>query len=210
LDADVLVVQECENPESSASDYRDWAANHAWVGRIQSRGLGIFPRRGQKLERLPWHSADLRHFLPVRLDDNITVLGVWTQNARPKQASYAGQLWKYLEIHGSALGSNSVIAGDFNSNAIWDSERPVWNHSNCVKKLADMGIQSLYHLASREAHGHEEQPTYFQFRHISRAYHIDYVFAHESLLAGKPPSVTIGSADNWLNVSDHMPVIVDL
>jgi endonuclease/exonuclease/phosphatase family metal-dependent hydrolase len=210
LDGDVLVVQECENPVLSAPDYREWAANHIWVGRLQSRGLGIFPRRGQRLERLPWHDAGLRYFLPARLDNKVTILGVWTQNARPRQASYVGQLWNYLEMHRSALGSDSIIAGDFNSNAIWDHGRPTWNHSNCVKLLADSGLQSAYHAAHHEAHGNELQPTYFQFRHLDRPYHIDYVFAHESLLAGRMPIVSIGSAEKWLSVSDHMPIMVDI
>lgn len=30
--ADILVIQECEDPEQSTSDaYRKWAGDHAWV-----------------------------------------------------------------------------------------------------------------------------------------------------------------------------------
>lgn len=210
LDADVLVVQECENPATSAPDYRDWAGDHAWIGRLQSRGMGIFPRRGQRLEALPWPDADLRHFLPVRLDDRTNLVGVWTQHAKPQRASYVGQLWQYLALHEERLGPDTIIAGDFNSSAIWDYRRPIWSHSDCVRMLADTGLHSLYHLAHNEAHGDESQPTYFQSRNPQKPYHIDYIFAHEELFGGQALRATIGSAADWLALSDHMPIIVDL
>lgn len=55
-----------------------------------------------------------------------------------------------------------VVAGDFNSNTIWDYKRPAGqNHSGLVRQLASLGLVSAYHHFFREAHGAESQPTLY-------------------------------------------------
>ena len=50
-DADIYVIQECENPEISNSDeYIEFASNYYWVGENQYYGLGIFAKNNVKLE----------------------------------------------------------------------------------------------------------------------------------------------------------------
>ncbi|MDQ5897517.1 MAG: hypothetical protein QG612_1603 [Pseudomonadota bacterium] len=47
LDADVLVIQECENPAVSTDrDYRDWADRHAglWTGQSRHKGLAVWTK----------------------------------------------------------------------------------------------------------------------------------------------------------------------
>ena len=44
LDADVLVIQECEDPAQSNQDYLSWADNYVWTGNGKNKGIGIFPR----------------------------------------------------------------------------------------------------------------------------------------------------------------------
>ena len=40
---DVLVIQECENPETSVDTaYTEWAEQFHWVGRFSHKGLGLF------------------------------------------------------------------------------------------------------------------------------------------------------------------------
>ena len=91
LDADVLVIQECEDPSQSTPDYRSWAGDYAWIGYGKNNGIGIFPRKGQSIEQLAWPSNLWELFLPVRIDDSFTVLGVWTQHAAPSRFAYIGQ-----------------------------------------------------------------------------------------------------------------------
>lgn len=210
LGADVLVIQECEDPAQSTTAYRDWAANHAWLGYGKNKGIGIFPRRGQAIERLNWPAGGFELFLPVRIAGDFEVLGVWTQNASPSNTAYIGQFWHYLQAHRDRLGPQTIIAGDLNSNAIWDKPRRAWNHSTCVEELGAAGFSSLYHLATGEAQGGEGQPTFYLHRSNLKPYHIDYVFAHRATLGGNIPKVTVGHRLDWISVSDHMPLVVDL
>ena len=94
LDADVLVIQECENPALSTDAYQQWAGEYAWRGSNKNRGIGIFPRRGHRITPLAWPDNGLRHFLPVRIDDAFDLVGVWTQRDIAGSFSYIGQFWQ--------------------------------------------------------------------------------------------------------------------
>jgi len=214
LGADVLVVQECENPATTADpawpDYADWAGRYVWAGKNRYRGIGVFARNGATVEALDWDDAGVAPFLPVRIADAFDLLGVWTQDVKPQTYAYIGQFWQYLQRHRAALGADAVICGDFNSNAIWDRKTRHWNHGDCVRELGEGGVVSLYHLASGDAHGAESRPTYYQYRHETRPYHLDYVFAHRERLPEGWAGLQVGYPAEWLGLSDHMPVIVDL
>ena len=104
----------------------------------------------------------------------------------------------------------TVVIGDFNSNAIWDSWHPPdLNHSALVRLLADLGLVSSYHHYHREVHGAETRPTFYLRRDKQRPYHIDYCFVPESW-APHIQSVQIGSDDDWQKHSDHRPLLVHL
>ena len=45
LDADILVIQECEDPDrSSSEEYKAWAVNYLWRGENKNRGIGVFAK----------------------------------------------------------------------------------------------------------------------------------------------------------------------
>lgn len=45
LNADIYIIQECENPvESKDQKYQEWAANYIWIGDHKNKGLAIFAR----------------------------------------------------------------------------------------------------------------------------------------------------------------------
>lgn len=210
LDADILVVQECEDPAQSTADYQAWAGEHAWIGLSKNKGVGIFPRRGQSLERLDWGQDHGGLFLPVRIADSITLLGLWTLGRKSTgQYSYIAQFWHYLQLNRPNLEQANLVCGDFNSNQIWDATRKKRNHSECVRELGEIGFRSLYHLTMGEEQGVETRPTFYLHRSELKPYHIDYVFAHDSMLIEKAPRVQVGNRGMWINVSDHMPVIAE-
>jgi exonuclease III len=55
FDADILLIQECENPLESKDDkYIAWASNYLWFGDTKNKGIGIFAKPAFKLDKLNW------------------------------------------------------------------------------------------------------------------------------------------------------------
>jgi exodeoxyribonuclease-3 len=227
LRADVLVIQECEDPARSTSAYREWAGSHLWVGESKNRGIGIFPRSGNqvkkldwngnfsvsglssKSETLAWNTADLRLFLPFTIDGLITVLAVWTKGRSEEVFGYMGQFWKYLQIHRKDLNRpKTILLGDFNSHVRWDKPDRWWNHSDVVAELNEIGFTSQYHRVFEEEQGNESIPTFFLQRNRRKAYHIDYVFTSSDLT--ERCSLQVGQYDDWISLSDHVPLTLNI
>jgi hypothetical protein len=208
FDADLHVVQECEDPARSTHDgYRTWASNYLWVGNNKNCGLGVFARSGVRLDRLPLDSGSLELFLPCQINEAASLLAVWTKRANSPTFQYIGQLWKYLELHKQALAKAPLlVVGDLNSNVRWDKWDRWWNHSDVVRELSALGTESAYHHVRSVAQGAEPEPTFFLRRNMQKFYHIDYAFIPRAWLDGC--SVSIGSAAEWIELSDHMPVRV--
>ncbi len=205
LDADLLVIQECEDPARSTSEYLAWAGNYLWMGNSKNRGIGVFTREEIVLEKLDWPDDGLQQFLPCRINDSFNLLAVWTKQANSPTFQYIGQLWKYLQLNKDRMSrTNTVICGDFNSNVFWDKWDRWWNHSDVVRELGELDIHSMYHELLGEDQGKETAPTLFMHRKKDRPYHIDYAFASKNLMDGG--SVIVGEPDIWLKHSDHMPL----
>lgn len=209
LDTDIYIVQECEDPEgTSDKHYKEWAKNYLWTGDNKHKGLGIFAKENVKIENLLWEANGLKYFIPCRVNNEFNLLATWCHGANSPTFGYIGQLWKYLQINKSKLG-NTIIAGDFNSNVNWDRWDRWWNHSDVVRELAELNIESLYHKFYGEEQGKESQPTFYLQKRINKPYHIDYIFGGEEF-SKSIKSMTIGKTEQWLKLSDHMPVIVEI
>jgi exonuclease III len=210
LDPDIAIIQECENPELTRSHpYKEWADNYLWIGTNKNKGIGIFARSNMQLTPLQWDAGHLELFLPCRVNDTFNLLAVWTKHANSPTFQYIGQMWKYLQIHKDRLhGTDTIIAGDLNSNAQWDVWDRWWNHSDVVRELNELSITSMYHHITGEDQGDETHPTFYMRRKVERPYHIDYVFA-TSTYRDQLNACTVGCPDTWLQHSDHMPIICE-
>jgi endonuclease/exonuclease/phosphatase family metal-dependent hydrolase len=100
-----------------------------------------------------------------------------------------------------------VVAGDLDSNSQWDANRPGRNHTEVVRLFESHDLISAYHAHNRENQGAETRPTYYFYRHQDKPFHIDYVFFSKGW---KLKSVEVGSFREWGNLSDHVPVVVDV
>lgn len=209
LKADVYIIQECENPANSQDlSYKHWATGSLWVGNNKHRGLGVFSS-GPQLAILDWDSNGLESFVPFTIGTRFTALAVWTREANSPTFRYIGQFWKYLQAHRTTIEKRSmIICGHFNSNARWDVWDRWWNHSDVVRELSSIGLESVYHHCTGEHQGKESQPTFFMHRNLARPYHIDYAFASADLFQSS--AISIGRAEEWLAFSDHMPVVLDV
>jgi exonuclease III len=211
FDADIHVIQECEDPNQTKDiTYKQWAENHLWIGNNKNKGVGIFAGSHIKLEQLDWsdlHNGNkVRSFLPCLVNNDFQLLGIWTHQNNSPNFRYIGQLWKYLQVNKQYF-NKILLAGDFNSNTIWDEWDRWWNHSDVVKELKELGIESSYHHYFQEEQGKESRPTFFLHRNLLKPYHIDYVFGSQEF-TNSLNELEIGKPEKWLTISDHLPLIV--
>ena len=70
VDADIYVIQECENPDDSNQDYEEYREmirnkigdNYFWIGDLPDRGLGIFAKEN-------YQPSLLNGFMEVETDE---------------------------------------------------------------------------------------------------------------------------------------------
>ncbi|XOV94056.1 MAG: endonuclease/exonuclease/phosphatase family protein [Bacteroidota bacterium] len=213
LNADIYIIQECEDPEQTKDIlYKEWANSYLWIGENKNKGIGVFISGKHSLEPLNWSNQykdhTVKHFLPCLVNQQIQLLAVWTHHNNSPTFGYIGQFWKYLQTN-KAQFKNIIIAGDFNSNVIWDKWDRWWNHSDCANELHEIGIVSAYHELMDDQPGKEFQPTFFLQRNTDKPYHIDYFYLSKSLLTTKS-SIVVGDRIKWLEKSDHLPLILEL
>lgn len=201
LDADVYVIQECEDPEhTNAEDYRSFAVNHLWIGDNKNKGLGIFAVPSIELRLLDWETDGLSYFLPCRINGAADVVGVWAM--RP----YTKQYLDFQTRNYHHYSSKTIALGDFNSNAQWDAGYSAGTYAKFVSGLAVKGIVSAYHHTRQEKHGEEQEPTFYLYRKENRAYHMDYCFCGSDRIR----SFWLGSYEEWSKYSDHMPLLTEI
>jgi len=219
LKPDIAVISECAEPARLRSRGACWIESEpVWIGRNPHKGLAVFAFNGYAARLAASYHSSLRYIAPVHVDgpSECNLLAVWAQNASAGgiRKYQLGPLRRALSRYRGFLADRAaVIAGDLNSNTIWD--KPGWriNHSTKVKILEDdFGLVSAYHAVRGELHGKETVPTLY-WRDRTKAgptYHIDYVFL-PSRWIGKV-KVDVGTFETWCGagLSDHVPVIVDV
>lgn len=207
LDPDIAVVPECENPAEKGdwSEFSDWR----WTGDNLHKGLGVFTRNGITITDTT-EIAEADHFLHVETDA-VDVLAVWAMNDKetPRQR-YIGQIHTALETRPELVDENTVVAGDFNWSVMWDEspKSPLCgDFADVCGALNENGLCSAYHAARGEKFGEETEPTFYMHKKEGRPYHIDYVFIGERI-PGSDLEVTVGEYRDWIEPSDHVPLIV--
>lgn len=208
---DILVVPECENPGKLVFPKGTKKPNDAlWFGNNPHKGLGIFSFNGYTLRLLDNHNPALQTIIPIDVTGaafNFTLLAIWANNPTDPDGQYVEQVWKALHHYNKLLSNKlMVLAGDFNSNTIWDRKYRQGNHSHVVEWLEAKNIYSAYHIHHKQTQGKEKHSTFYLYRHKDKPYHIDYCFLSKDL-AATLQSVEIGRHHYWKKYSDHMPLI---
>ena len=209
---DILIVPEFEHPDKlKLNTGIPQPTDVLWFGTNQHKGLGIFSYSNYRFKLLDMHNPELKMIIPIAVTGgqyDFTLYAIWANNPGDPDGQYVEQIWKAIHHYNNHLtGKPSILAGDFNSNTIWDRKHRAGNHSNVVKFLAEKEIYSAYHVHHQQEQGKEKHPTYYLYRHLDKPYHLDYCFISADL-AGKLQSVEIGDYDYWIRYSDHVPVII--
>ncbi|WP_092935988.1 endonuclease/exonuclease/phosphatase family protein [Natrinema hispanicum] len=209
LEPDIAVVPECEDPEEKGdwSSWTDWE----WTGGDPHRGIGVFTRNDIAISDTT-EIAEADHFLHVETDA-VDVLAVWAMNDRenPRQR-YIGQVHTALETHPQLVDEDTIIAGDFNWNVTWDESpnSPLRGGFADVRgALNGAGLYSAYHAARGDEFGEEMKATFYMHKKEERPYHIDYAFVPGHRIK-QETEVTVGRYEDWIDASDHMPLLITI
>lgn len=184
-----------------------------WFGDNPHKGLGVFAYADLKLEVLKRYNPAYKYVVPISVktqEHEFLLFAIWANNREDKDGQYITQVWKALQEYNDLLDQVPIIlAGDFNSNKIWDKPRRIGNHSDVVQELKEHRILSVYHEFFHEEQGAEKRPTFYLARKKTKPYHLDYCFASEKLLR-QITTFRIGLYRYWIRDSDHMPLFLDL
>jgi hypothetical protein len=101
-----------------------------------------------------------RNSLPIEQTEN-ALLVVWSKGKQ--RFRYVMGVNKAVEAYRHHIQSApTVVIGDLNSNAIWDSWHPRdLNHTALITTLSNLGLVSSYHSFYAEPQGRETRPTCF-------------------------------------------------
>jgi hypothetical protein len=131
LAPDIAIVCECAEPERLRLRSRSsWIQGEpVWIGRNPHKGLAVFAFNGYAVRLAESYHPALRYIAPVHIGGptECNLLAVWAQNASAGgiRKHQLGPLRRALSRYKGFLGERpAVIAGDLNSNTIWD--KPGW------------------------------------------------------------------------------------
>lgn len=209
-DIDLFIIQECEHPSKFVKQHVIKPdQNVYWFGDDLNKGLGIIHSSKLKIEVDQSYNPAFKHVIPIKISYSkrkIHLLAIWANNKEDLKNRYVGQVWKAIHHYETILRKkNIILAGDFNSNAIWDRKGRIGNHSDVVAHLKKRKINSLYHLHHLENHGSETIPTFYLYKNKSKPYHLDYVFLSDAMHQNVT-NFEIGSFEEWKPWSDHVPI----
>jgi hypothetical protein len=203
LEPDLLVIQEITESDAAAVNCR---TSH-WIGPDRGKGMAVFNFTDRPSTIDAAYAGSLPWFMPVDWN-GFAILAAWAcviSNSR----RYVRLIHEAVDHYQPVLSSpRTIIVGDLNSNAVFDRKHRGRSHSDLVERLGRMNISSAYHIGSGEPHGEESFPTFFMYRHRDKPYHFDYAFASNDMLVNA--RLTIGEPDEWILMSDHLPLTLDL
>jgi exonuclease III len=212
FEPDILIVPECEHPERllfAADSPRP--TDVLWFGSNRNKGLAIFSYSDFRLKALDNEPRTFRLIVPIAVTSGLVdfkLFAIWANNPGDKEGAYVEQVWKAVQCYDHMLASErTILAGDFNSNTIWDKKHRIGNHSTVVEFLGRKNILSTYHYFHRQTQGTESHPTLYMYRHKDKPYHLDYCFASTDMVQ-RLQAVEVGEYDAWKKYSDHVPLIV--
>lgn len=138
---------------------------------------------------------------------SFTLVAVWSCPEQTGYKHYVDVVRRALQNHPEWFTTgDAVVAGDFNSNGQWHQQTK-GGHASLVSELESKGLASAYHSHfPEEQQSKETRPTFHQHWNKDKPFHIDYVFIPDTW---KIERLEVGGPEEWLEHSDHCPIILD-
>lgn len=211
---DIAIIAECESENKLRfGDLTPIPNDFLWYGESENKGIGIFSYSDYKFELLQTFNPKFKFVIPMKVvgkDYSFLLFAIWAMNNKENpESSYIGQIWLAINFYTKYFSLPCILAGDFNSNKIWDKKDRIGNHSDMVRFLENKNIYSLYHKQQVIEQGKEVHPTFHLYRKLYKPYHIDYFFASETIISNGF-EMEIGKIENWIDISDHLPLILNV
>ena len=215
LNPDILVVPECEDINKYSIKPKVYSDSY-WIGDNQNKGLAVFTFNNFKIKPYYNYNENYKYVLPLEVSnvsETYNLIAVWTKKVGEKtkqHSNYIRQVNLSFNDYDSFIqNNNSIICGDFNSNLFWLRTGIDKDHQWLLDYLEAKNIYSSYHKFKNEEQGQETQGTYFHYHKENRPFHIDFCFLSKNLI-NRMKSVKLGNYSDWINISDHVPMIVEL
>lgn len=207
-DADVFVVQECENPAFyNDTEYRAifQTGFHAGTPDYYTKGIGVFSRKMLWVRRTKCKYADtvmMMGYAPFEVGGKTNILAVWPHG------KYVEEMIDFLKLNEGILTNDMLIIGDTNSNTVFNNHHPVGkNHDVLVELLNEKGLDDAYNYMTGEKEGEETVPTFYIYRYLSQPFHLDRAFTSAARLKR---FAVASDRDYWLTLSDHIPIEAEI
>ena len=203
-DADLFMVQECENPDYyNSRDFKALFQNGFHVGApdYSMKGIGVFSPKGSWLRRVKCKYGNPLHMLGYaffEMDNTQKMLAVWPHG------KYVEEMIDFFQLNESLFTKDLLIMGDTNSCSVFNNHHPKSkNHDVLVELLKGKGLVDAYNYCTGDVEGEEVIPTFYLQRKKDKPYHLDRCFVAPERIASFNVAA---NHDYWLSLSDHIPV----
>lgn len=203
-EADLYIVQECEDPDFyNNKAYKEIYAQgfHAGTPDYYMKGIGVFAPKDEPIRRLKCKydgALMMIGYAPFEFNRNMKILPVWPHG------KYVEEMIDFLTLNEGLIDENWIIVGDTNSSSMFNYHHPkTKNHDTSVEMLSHRGLVDAYNHFMGEASGEEKIPTFYLQRKKEKPFHLDRFF----LAPDRIVSIEVANDhDYWLTLSDHIPV----
>jgi hypothetical protein len=199
LEPDVAVVPECGDLALDRMQAVKRSASWScWRGENPNKGLAVLAFGGIRGETLRPVGSEHRYFIPIRFAAplDLTLVAVWTQSRSGLRGYRPALLGGVDAALRNLPGREAVVAGDFNT-------------MNVSRLEEQFDVRSAYHCFFQEDAERESRNTAFNKKDGAHGYHLDYVCV-PSRWTSRIKRVEVGAWRQWRDVSDHVPVVVDM
>jgi len=213
LNPDIAVIQECESLEKLRSFCEDKIPLKSfWFGGFYPhRGVGVFFHKDYQILSMEY-DISIEFVIPIKIRNKFEfyLFAMWAMPpiGGDEGMTYPYQIEKAVKKYEDILKSNqSILIGDYNTPHI---EKPVEKTGFLVvESFKKLEIFSAYHEYFNKGFGEHSHNTFYQHKKAEFKHMLDYCFASKSIIE-KISKVEIGRDEDWMEFSDHCPLIVDI